>query len=283
MIHYFTYYSFDEGYQKLYLGHENDHVNRAYRLPYLEDDKEEAKESCDVALQEKVKRQEALPKIHRVTYKNTYGWPNDQYISSGAYSLIYSHCGGDKFIVAKRGIPGCDKDIYGRTTPFLLAFICDDATDLPRMNRLTVWMANHPNETDNALSQFLHYDSKENGLCFEKALLEEWMDKITGTEGTTRLKLTCGQEVNISGQRNDVALLIVSSGLTKKDAKTDLALGQKYSYVFLINEIEPCDDEELAQKYKQKICGQHGDIRIYLVAATAIVFIGCFIYMCSRH
>lgn len=281
MIHYFTYYSFDEGYQTLYLGHENNHATKAYRLPYLEDEKAEALENGNVELAQKVKRQEALPMIYRVTYKDTFGWPNDKYISSGTFSLIYSHCGGEKFIIAKRGIPGCDKDIYGRTTPFLIAFLCDEISDLERMNCLAVWMANHPYETDNALSRFLHYDSKENGLCFEQTLLEKWLQEVT--HYGNQLRLIDGSVKGIIAHINEVSLLVVPCGIAKKDALADLALGLKYTNVYLTNQVEPCDNKELAQKYKQESCSSRNNMWGIFGVTTAILLFGCIIYMCSRQ
>ena len=248
MIHFFSYYSYDDGFQLFYVGNEADTAEKTYHLPLLQIDRDKAVENDDKNLLKEVERQEKLPRIFIPTRANDCGWPvaGNTLISHGNYSLILAHLEGEKYILSRRRIAG-EKDIYGRPTNFLFAFLCDTQADLKKLISLASFMAQYPQMSEKALSRVLHHDPYENGLCFEQCVLQNWMAEAVSKGAKIGIKLTNGNEVHITPTYGNM-LLILPDGIKAKDALDELSLGRKFLNILSESQILNLNEQDFSKK-----------------------------------
>ena len=287
MIHFFSYYSYDDGFQLLYVGNEADAAEKTYHLPLLQRDKDKAIENDDKNLLKEVERQEKLPRILIPTRANDCGWPveGNTLISHGNYSLILAHLASEKYILSRRRIAG-EKDIYGRPTNFLFAFLCDTQADLKKLISLASFMTQYPQMSEKALSKVLHHDPYENGLCFEQSVLQNWMAEAVSKGVKIRIKLTNGKEVHITPSYGNM-LLILPDGIKAKDALDELSLGGRFLNIYSESQIQHINEPDVYQKqadtlqpYKKESHSEpRGNLFLKITGiAVAILAIGSLAY-----
>lgn len=286
MIHFFSYYSYDEGFQLMYVGNEADCSEKKYHLPLLQRDKEEAIKKHDETLLKEVARQEQLPRILIPTQGQNCGWPTkaNKLISHGGYSLIFTHLEDERFILARRKIAG-EKDIYGRPTTFLFAFLCDEQADLPRLNALATFMAQYPRKSEKILSKALHHDPFENGLCFEQSKIQQWLKDAITECSNSNLKLTNGKEIQIISSKDKISLLITPDGIKSMDTLDELSLGKKAYYMFSESQILLSNKIETKEAHIEKglVVEQESKKKSYLkvigiaIAVLALGSLACYL------
>lgn len=288
MIHYYTYYSIG-GYKDMYLGNSGQHNGKRYFLPLLAHDKEQADETGDKALLNKVERQSALPRIELLTNVQRFELPiivTNKITTQGGYNLIYTHIEGDKYVIVFRGITGKDKDESGRPTPFLMVFMSDAPSDLAVMNCMACWIAQNESTAKQEIASFLFFDPYENGLCFEEDEMNAWVNKFAAERNDNKISLVDGTQAKISAVRGNVALLVTSESITPIVTLNKLDIGKYGTNLMIASKIIPQDNPALASKYREaweeKKASKSRKYRLISMAAVAVVVIIVFIALISK-
>ena len=288
MIHFFAYYSVG-GYKDMYLGNDGQTDEKHYYLPLLSIERSQAEEQKDDALAAKVERQSALPAIGLLTTDNRFGLPNmaNKITTHGGFQVIFTHLEGEKFIIVLRGIQGSDKDESGRPIPFLLSFMSDSQSDLQKMRRLAGYLAQYTQTAKKELAAFLHYDPVENGLCFEQAKMQQWLNQVVGESQNEILTLANGQNTQIPSAKDEICLLVTTQTVTPKYVLGEINLMKTPRYAFCEKMILPKDDLSLANLYKEEWEEERNRkikfwSKVGVVAVVVISFI-CLIVKCAHR
>ena len=220
------------GYKDMYLGNSGmTDVAQTYYLPLLPSMKQKA-DSGDKVMQQKVEKLEELAKIKLLTKDSRYGLPvtADSLINHSGYKVIYMHLESDKYIVVLRDIQGKGKDENGRAIPFLLAIMCDAASDMPLMDKLATYLTCNTQSTENEFVSFLHYDVNANGLCFELKAICEW---ITTLPEPVKIQTSLTKKEQICGHKGKVAVVVATTD--KEYMTNELSISLPISLFLPIN------------------------------------------------
>lgn len=285
MLHFYTYYSIG-GYKDMYLGNSGmTDVAQTYYLPLLPSMKQKAN-SGDKIMQEKVEKLEELAKIELLTKDSRYGLPvaADSLITHSGYKVIYMHLESDKHIVVLRDIQGKGKDENGRAIPFLLAIMCDAASDVPLLDRLATYLACNTQTAENKFVSFLHYDVNANGLCFELKAICEW---ITSLPEPTKIQMSLTNKTSICGCRGKVAMVVATT--EKNYLINELSIALPISLFLPIDSYLPIENSSKAADIKnkweeherqRKMCR---NIVIAVSTVSAIAAGGLLIYLLCKN
>lgn len=283
MIRYYSYYSVG-GYKEMYLGNNHSTDERVYYLPLFEAERQQSKTAHDDSLYLKLERQEKLPKICILTPSQTCGLPRKAItlITHGSFSLIYSHLEDAKFIIVIRGIQA------DGTVPFLFSFMCDEQGDVSNMNRLASYLATNTNAAKRELTRYLHYDSQENGLCFEQKLMNLWLENILRDTSNDQVQLADGRQIRLKGEAKKTALLLVPQGVMVAYALEELSLNKMETTAFCELMIIPKDDPEEVNRRRQWWADVEYRRKVRLlkniaIGVVAVLIVGGTLYMCTRN
>lgn len=282
MLHFYAYYSVG-GYKDMYLGNSGmTEVAQTFYLPLLPSMKQKA-DAGDKTMQEKVEKLDALAKIELLTKDCRCGLPvaADSLITHSGYKVIYMHLESEKHIVVLRDIQGKGADENGRAIPFLLAIMCDAASDVPTMDKLATYLTCNTQTTENKFVSFLHYDINANGLCFELKSINEW---IMTLPEPTKIQMSLTKKTSICGQKEKIAVVVATTD--KQYLINELSLSLPISIFLRFGSYLPNEDkskvadilnmwEEEEQKKKLR--------RDIIVAASAIAAVGLLIYLLCKN
>ena len=282
MLHFYTYYSVG-GYKDMYLGNSGmTDVAQTYYLPLLPSMKQKA-DSGDKVMQQKVEKLEELAKIKLLTKDSRYGLPvaADSLINHSGYKVIYMHLESDKYIVVLRDIQGKGKDENGRAIPFLLAIMCDAASDMPLMDKLATYLTCNTQSTENEFVSFLHYDVNANGLCFELKAICEW---ITTLPEPVKIQTSLTKKEQICGHKGKVAVVVATTD--KEYMTNELSISLPISLFLPINSYLPIENESKAADILNKWEDNERERKMrrnIIIAATAIAAGGLLIYLLCKN
>ena len=282
MFHFYTYYSVG-GYKDMYLGNSGvTDVAQTYYLPLLPSMKQKAN-SGDKIMQEKVEKLEELAKIELLTKDSRYGLPvaADSLITHSGYKVIYMHLESDKHIVVLRDIQGKGEDENGRAIPFLLAIMCDAASDVPLLDRLATYLACNTQSAENKFLSFLHYDVNANGLCFELKAICEW---ITSLPEPTKIQTSLTNKTPICGCRGKVAMVVATTAKNYLINELSIALPISLflpmgSYLPIENKVKAAD---ILNKWKENE-RERKMRRNIIITASAIAAGGLLLYLLCKN
>lgn len=247
MLRYYSYYSVG-GYKDLILGTSESQQETTYYLPLLSVLEERAKKDAEASKQfEQLKK---LPKIQQLSASETYGLPVSArtLFSHAGYKLIYKYLEADSYALALRNITDNAKDEHGRVIPFMFVIVGDTKDDTRSLDILATYFACNIKSVEKILSEFLYMDIKANGLKFELAKFNAWINKVVSNESLTILPTTNGG-ISIHAQANDVALLVLPEGISEQKAITEQKLNTME--ITSVKEIEILSKEEPERLVKQ--------------------------------
>lgn len=282
MLHFYTYYSVG-GYKDMYLGNSGmTEVAQTYYLPLLPSMKQKV-DSGDKVMQEKVAKLDELAKIELLTKDCRYGLPvaADSLITHSGYKVIYMHLESDKHIVVLRDIQGKGEDENGRAIPFLLAIMCDAASDVPLMDKLTTYLTCNTQTTENKFVSFLHYDVNANGLCFELKAICKWM---TTLPESTKIQTSLTTKAPICGHKGKVAVVVATTD--KKYLTNELSISLPISLFLPIDSYLPIENESKAADIRNKWEENERErkmLRNIIIAASAIATGSMLIYLLCKN
>ena len=244
MLRYYSYYSVG-GYKDFYLGSTADQFEASYYLSLLPVWEKRAQEKDDSELWKKVDELKKLPSIKVMDEKQSYGMPKagNSLFSHGGYKLIYEHLEGDTYALAVRDIPSSSKDESGRETPFLFIIISDNQEDTKKLNVLAAYAATNMATFSNMISSTLGYDVEKNGLRFDVAALNIWVDKVAKTQTVTEIS-TIEKELNISARKGAVSLLLIPDGVPSQTAISEQGLIGRSIVAVHTSDILPLDEPQ---------------------------------------
>lgn len=244
MLRYYSYYSVG-GYKDFYLGSNADQFEASYYLSLLPVWEKRVQEKDDSELQKKVDELKKLPSIKVMDEKQSYGMPKVGYslFSHGGYKLIYEHLEGDTYALAIRDIPSSSKDESGRETPFLFIITSDNQEDTKKLNVLAAYAATNMATFSNMISSTLGYDVEKNGLRFDVAALNIWVDKVTKGQKSTEVS-TIERDLTISARKGAVSLLLIPDGVPSQTAINEQGLIGKNVVIVHASDILPLDEPQ---------------------------------------
>lgn len=244
MLRYYAYYSVG-GYKDFYLGSNADQFEASYYLSLLPILEKRAQENADLELQKKVDKLKKLPSIKVMNEKQSYGMPKAGFslFSHGGYKLIYEHLEGDTYALAVRDIPSSSKDESGRATPFLFIITSDNPEDTKKLNVLAAYTATNLTTFSNMISSTLGYDVEKNGLRFDAAALNIWIDNVTKAQKSTEIS-TIKQELNTSARKGAVSLLLIPDGIPSQTAIIEQGLIEKDVVIAHTSDVLPLDNPQ---------------------------------------
>ena len=218
MLRYYSYYSVG-GYKDFILGNSESKDESTFYCPLLPVLEERAKE--DKEAEKQVSELQALPAIKQLSADNTYGMPASANVlfSHAGFKLIYKHLEEDTYAIALRDIMPSAKDEMGRSIPFLMVITGDEA-EMRRMDILATYIACNIQSVEQFISQVLYMDADINGLRFDLAKFNEWVNDIIKLHPTNMLPCTSGGK-KIYAYRNKVALLLLPDGISAEKAKSE--------------------------------------------------------------
>ena len=247
MLRYYSYYSVG-GYKDFILGTSDSKQEATYYLPLLPVLEERAKEDTDAAKQ--FEQLNKLPKIHQLSATETYSLPVSArpLFSHAGYKLIYKHLEDNSFALALRNITDNTKDEHGRTIPFMFVIVGDTKEDVRVLDILSTYFACNIKGVEIILSRLLYMDIEVNGLKFELAKFNAWINKVVSNESSTILPTRNGS-ISIHAQPNNVALLVLPEGISEQKAITEQKLDTME--IISVKEIEILSKEEPERLVKQ--------------------------------
>lgn len=267
----------------MYLGNSGmTDVAQTYYLPLLPSMKQKA-DSGDKVMQEKVAKLEELAKIGLLTKDCRYGLPEaaDSLIIHSGYKVIYMHLEANKHIVVLRDIQGNGEDENGRAIPFLLAIVCDAASDVSLMDRLATYLACKTQAAENKFVSFLHYDANANGLCFELNAMCEWLMTLPES---SKIQTSLTKKVSICGHKGKVAVVVATTN--RKYLVNELSLSLPISLFLPIDSYLPIENSSKAAAIKNKWVDderQRKMRRNVAIAVSAIAAGGLLIYLLYKN
>ena len=217
----------------------------SYYLSLLPVWEKRAQEKEDAELQKKVDELKKLPSIKVMDEKQSYGMPKagNSLFSHGGYKLIYEHLEGDTYALAVRDIHSSSKDESGRETPFLFVITSDNQEDVKKLNVLAAYAATNIATFSNMISSTLGYDVEKNGLRFDVAALNIWIDKVIKTQKSTEVS-TIEKDLNISAQKGAVSLLLIPDGVPSQTAINEQGLIGRSLVAAHTSDILPLDNPQ---------------------------------------
>lgn len=246
MLRYYSYYSVG-GYKDFFLGSNTQGDEATYFFSMMEIWEEEA--LTDKSVKETLKELKSLPAIKQLTDKESYGLPSaaSRLVSHGGYKLMYRHLDGAKYAIALKNIPDKCKDENGRSIPFLFLITCDSTSEIKQMDALAAYIASNMKTAEKEVAGFIGIDFEKNGLRFELAKCNAWVNKILSTSTTATLVTTRGA-VEVHGRSGQVALIALPTGIPLSTASEEQGLSGMRITMLKTSEIVPLDDP---QKLKQ--------------------------------
>lgn len=179
MIKFYAYYNHG-GYKDFYLGSNCDDTPSRYFLPLLQVHEQRLTDAPDAELQKEVDRQKLLPMLTVLTNDTTeYNYPDcvRRMVSHGGYKALYRRIDQQHIVLAIRDIPG-SKDVYGRSTPFCMMMIGDNS-DIDTLDHITQYIIRGLTDFESFATTLFVNDTKENGLRFDLARLNDKIHHIT--------------------------------------------------------------------------------------------------------
>lgn len=284
MLRYYSYYSVG-GYKDFILGTSDGKQEATYYLPLLS----RAKEDTDASKQ--FEQLNKLPKIHQLSATETYSLPVSArpLFSHAGYKLIYKHLEDDSYALALRNITGNTKDEHGRVIPFMFVIVGDTKEDTRILNILAAYFACNIRSVENTLTGLLFMDIEANGLKFELAKFNTWINKVVSNESSTILPTTNGS-ISIHAQENKVALLVLPEGISEQKAIAEQKLDTME--ITSVKEIEILSKEEperlvkqilsIAEELKEERRKNATFKKGMIAAGAAGLFVGALIASCCH-
>lgn len=189
-------------------------------LPILE---ERAKEDADAAKQ--LEKLRDLPKIEQLSADNTYDLPITArtLFSHAGYKIIYKHLEGDCYALALRDISNNGTDEHGRFAPFMFVITGNCKEDAKTLDILAAFFACNVKGVESTLSQYLYMDIETNGLKFELAKFNTWINDVVARHPSAVLPTVSGG-ISVQAAANKVALLVLPDGISEQKAITEQKL-----------------------------------------------------------
>ena len=247
MLRYYSYYSVG-GYKDFILGTNKSIEEATYYLPLLPILEERAKDDPDVAKQ--LEGLQNLPKIEQLSAEKTYNLPiaARTLFSHAGYKIIYKHLEGEFYALALRDVPNKTKDEHGRSVPFMFVIMCDCKEDVRMLDFLATYFASNVKSVEKTLSQHLFMDIENNGLKFELAKFNNWVNDVIANHPSTQLPTVAG-ELFVHAVANKVALLVLPDGISEQKAITEQKL--ETMEITSVKEIEILSKEDPEKLVKQ--------------------------------
>ncbi len=219
MLRYYSYYSVG-GYKDFLLGSKDDREEATYYLPLLPVLEERAENDAEAAKQVECLRK--LPAIKQLSSNSTYGLPSPArtLFSHGGYKFIYKHLEDGCHAMALRNIADNGKDEHGRSVPFMFVIMGDSAEDIKALDVIATYIAANISTVEEMLPQFLYMDVEKNGLKFELAKFNSWLDDVLAKRTSTTLPTVNGG-VEVHAKPDTVALLVLPQGISAETAITE--------------------------------------------------------------
>lgn len=288
MLRYYSYYSVG-GYKDFILGTSEDKQEATYYLPLLPVLEERAKTDEDAA--KLFEQQKDLPKIQQLSAELPFNLPTSARVlfSHAGYKLLYKHLEGDYYALALRNISASTKDEHERSVPFMFVITGNTKHDVEVLNILATYFACNIKGVENILSKYLFMDIDVNGLKFELAKFNSWVNSIISNNSSTILPTMNGGK-SINAQNNKVTLLVLPDGITEQKAITEQKL--ETMEITSVKEIDVLSKEnperlvkqilsiaeELKEERKKNATFKKGMI----AAGAAGLFVGAFIASCCH-
>lgn len=288
MLRYYSYYSVG-GYKDFILGTSEDKQEATYYLPLLPVLEERARTDEDAA--KLFEQQKDLPKIQQLSAELPFNLPTSARVlfSHAGYKLLYKHLEGDYYALALRNISANTKDEHERSVPFMFVITGNTKHDVEVLNILATYFACNIKGVENILSKYLFMDIDVNGLKFELAKFNSWVNSIISNNSSTILPTMNGGK-SINAQNNKVTLLVLPDGITEQKAITEQKL--ETMEITSVKEIDVLSKEnperlvkqilsiaeELKEERKKNATFKKGMI----AAGAAGLFVGAFIASCCH-
>ena len=288
MLRYNSYYSVG-GYKDFILGTSEDKQEATYYLPLLPVLEERARTDEDAA--KLFEQQKDLPKIQQLSAELPFNLPTSARVlfSHAGYKLLYKHLEGDYYALALRNISANTKDEHERSVPFMFVITGNTKHDVEVLNILATYFACNIKGVENILSKYLFMDIDVNGLKFELAKFNSWVNSIISNNSSTILPTMNGGK-SINAQNNKVTLLVLPDGITEQKAITEQKL--ETMEITSVKEIDVLSKEnperlvkqilsiaeELKEERKKNATFKKGMI----AAGAAGLFVGAFIASCCH-
>ena len=288
MLRYYSYYSVG-GYKDFILGTSASKQDATYYLPLLSVLAERAKEDAEATKQ--FEQLNDLPKIQQLSATETYGLPVSArtLFSHAGYKLIYKHLEADSYALALRNITDNAKDEHGRVIPFMFVIVGDTKDDTRTLDILATYFACNIKSVEEIFSEFLYMDIEANGLKFELAKFNVWINEVVSNESSTILP-TINGGISIHAQANNVALLVLPEGISEQKAITEQKINTME--ITSVKEIEILSKEEPERLIKQILTiaeelkeerRKNTTIKKGVIAAGAAgLFVGALIASCCH-
>lgn len=240
MLRYYSYYSVG-GYKDFILGTNQSDVEATYYLPLLPILEERAND--DIEVSKTLRYLKSLPEIKQLSAVETYDLPISArtMFSHAGYKLIYRHLEGSYYALALRDISNKNNDEHGRAIPFMFVITGDTAEDIKSLDILATYFATHIKGVEAVISKYLYMDIDKNGLKFEVAKFNDWINTIIRDNHSSVLSTVNGKK-HISSKENSVALLVIPEGISEQKAITEQKLDNMN--IISVKEIEILSKED---------------------------------------
>lgn len=240
MLRYYSYYSVG-GYKDFILGTNQSDVEATYYLPLLPILEERAND--DIEVSKTLRYLKILPEIKQLSAVETYDLPISArtLFSHAGYKLIYRHLEGSYYALALRDISNKNNDEHGRAIPFMFVITGDTAEDIKSLDILATYFATHIKGVEAVISKYLYMDIDKNGLKFEVAKFNDWINTIIRDNHSSVLSTVNGKK-HISSKENSVALLVIPEGISEQKAITEQKLDNMN--IISVKEIEILSKED---------------------------------------
>lgn len=240
MLRYYSYYSVG-GYKDFILGTNQSDVEATYYLPLLPILEERAND--DIEVSKTLRYLKSLPEIKQLSAVETYDLPISArtLFSHAGYKLIYRHLEGSYYALALRDISNKNNDEHGRAIPFMFVITGDTAEDIKSLDILATYFATHIKGVEAVISKYLYMDIDKNGLKFEVAKFNDWINTIIRDNHSSVLSTVNGKK-HISSKENSVALLVIPEGISEQKAITEQKLDNMN--IISVKEIEILSKED---------------------------------------
>lgn len=201
-----------------------------YYLPLLQLMEEEGKENGDTTLIDKLESLKKLPQIKIGSKDDHIGLPPKaiSLITKGCYKLIYTHLEDEKYGIILHDVQNDVRDEVGRAIPFMVMFMSDSEKDLPKMNKLAIFLAANMKTASVQLGKFFCYDPQVNGLRFEIRKMNQWLNSILINDSTILLHAN-GKSIEVRATSNNIGLLVVRRGISVNNALSILSANTSYN------------------------------------------------------
>lgn len=240
MLRYYSYYSVG-GYKDFILGTNQSDVEATYYLPLLPILEERAND--DIEVSKTLRYLKSLPEIKQLSAVETYDLPISArtLFSHAGYKLICRHLEGSYYALALRDISNKNNDEHGRAIPFMFVITGDTAEDIKSLDILATYFATHIKGVEAVISKYLYMDIDKNGLKFEVAKFNDWINTIIRDNHSSVLSTVNGKK-HISSKENSVALLVIPEGISEQKAITEQKLDNMN--IISVKEIEILSKED---------------------------------------